>query len=98
MRRGKPDRRVGKGALASARHSSPKLTSRRDAVGGHAIGRAFAPPVRFAHPTRSERRARLRLFLSRSGRFGLARQRNDTQRGDAIALAAQYAKAEAVEG
>src|SRR5947209_13995774 len=43
-------------------------------------------------------RSRLRLFLSRAARLGLARQRHDAQRGDTVALAAQHAEAEAVEG
>src|ERR1700730_6990440 len=46
--------------------------------------------------SRLKRRARaLRLFLFD---FGLARHRHDPQRGDAVALAAQDAEAEAVEG
>src|SRR3982074_3542060 len=78
--------RVGKGAFAPC---PPSLSFRE--IGGQG---ANAPLTTLQT---LKRRARLRLFFPSPSSFGLARHRHDTQRGDAVALAAQHAEAEAVE-
>src|SRR3954451_13311792 len=97
MRRGKPDRRWAKARLhlpAILLQNSPRAAT---SSVGTPSGAHSRDPLALPTLQDSERRARLRLFLSPSGRFGLARQRNDSQRSDAIALAAQHAEAQAVE-